>query len=90
MTSTVELRPRGGRSGRGPETDRGLFARLGRTVTAHPVKVAIGWLLIVVALVGISEVLGQPAPPQTAASELPAGYESARAQAVIDKAFGAE
>jgi putative drug exporter of the RND superfamily len=89
MTSTVELRSPVGRSGRRPDSDRGLFGRLGRTVTTHPGKVAIGWLLIIAALVGISTVLGQPAPSQAAASELPAGYESARAQSVIDQAFGA-
>jgi putative drug exporter of the RND superfamily len=89
MTTTIEQRSAAGRTGPGADTDRGLFARLGRTVTAHPVKVAFGWLLIVAALIGISAALGQPSPSQVAASELPAGYESARAQAAIDKAFGA-
>jgi hypothetical protein len=89
MTSTVEVSSAPGRSGRVPDNDRGLFARLGQTVTAHPVRVFFGWLLMVAALIGISAVLGQPTPSRSAASELPAGYESARAQAVIDKAFGA-
>jgi putative drug exporter of the RND superfamily len=89
MTITMERRSAAVRSGPGPDADRGLFARLGEAVTAHPVRVAFGWLLIVAALIGISAMLGQPAPSQTAASELPAGYESARAQAVIDNAFGA-
>ena len=44
-----------------------------------------GWA----ALVRISAILGQPMPSQVAASELPAGYQSARAQAMIDRAFGA-
>jgi uncharacterized membrane protein YdfJ with MMPL/SSD domain len=88
MTSTIELRSPAGQSGRGPGADRGLFARLGRAVTAHSVKVAFGWLLIVSALSVISAILGQPTPSQAAASEVPAGYESARAQAVIDKASG--
>ena len=89
MTTTIEPRSAARRTGRVPHNDRGLFARLGRTVTAHPVKVAFGWLLIVVALIGVSEALGQPTPLQSAASESPAGYKSARAQAVIDTAFGA-
>jgi putative drug exporter of the RND superfamily len=89
MAITYEPRYRAGGSGRGPDPERGFFARLGKTVTAHPVKVAFGWVLIVAALMGISAALGQPSPSQTAASELPASYESARAQAVIDKAFGA-
>ena len=72
-----------------PDPEPGLFARLGSTVTAHPVKVAFAWLLVVAASIGISAALGQPTPSQSAASQLPAGYESARAQAVIDKAFGA-
>ena len=88
MTTTTELRSAAGRSGPEPDTDRGLFARLGKYVTAHPVRVFVGWLVVVAALIGISAVIGQPAPSQSAASELPAGYESARAQAVIDKAFG--
>jgi putative drug exporter of the RND superfamily len=67
---------------------RGLFARLGQYVTTHPLKVALWWLVVVAAVMGISAVLGQPTPSQLAASQLPAGYESARAQAVIDKAFG--
>jgi putative drug exporter of the RND superfamily len=89
MTTTIEPRSAARRTGRVPDNDRGLFARLGRTVTAHPVKVAFGSLLIVAALMGISAILGQPTPSQAAASELPAGYESARAQALINKAFGA-
>jgi len=91
MTSTFQPGPAAaaGASGRAPETERGLFARLGRTVTAHPRKVAFGWLLVVAALTVISGALGQPTPSQSAASQLPVGYESARAQAVIDKAFGA-
>jgi uncharacterized membrane protein YdfJ with MMPL/SSD domain len=89
MTTTIEPRSAARRTGGVPDNDGGLFARLGQTVTAHPVKVAFGWLLVVVALIGISAALGQPTPSQSAASELPAGYESARAQAVIDKAFGA-
>ena len=52
----------GGRSGgaRGPE--RGFFAWLGPAVTAHPVTVALGWLLVVAGLFGVSSVLGQPSP----------------------------
>jgi uncharacterized membrane protein YdfJ with MMPL/SSD domain len=89
MTTTIELRSAAGPPGRGPDADRGLFARVGRTVTAHPVKVFLGWLIVVAALTGISAILSQPAPSQSAASELPTGHESARAQPVIDKAFGA-
>lgn len=89
MTTTIETRSAARRTGGVPDDDRGPFARLGQTVTAHPVKVAFGWLLVVAALMGVGAMLGQPAPSQAAASELPAGYESARAQAVIDKVFGA-
>src|SRR5215467_2018679 len=89
MIGTVHLDTAAGRSGRTQGPGRGLFARLGRTVTAHPGKVALGWLLVVAALMGISGVLGQPPPPSSVAGQLPAGYESARAQAAMDTAFGA-
>ena len=74
---------------RGQVPERGLFARLGRTVTAHPGRVALGWVLVVAALMAISAALGQSPPPSGEAAQLPAGYESARAQAAMDKAFGA-
>ena len=90
MTTTLQPRyTAGGGSDRAPDPGRGFFARLGTNVTAHPVKVAVWWLLIVAALIGISAVLGRPTPSPSAASELPAGYESARALAVTDRAFGA-
>ena len=78
----------GGRSGgrRGPE--RGWFAWLGRGVTSHPGMVAFGWLLVVAGLFGASSVLGQPSPSPAEAAQLPTGYESARAQAAADRAFG--
>ena len=79
----------GAGSERGQVPDRGLFARLGRTVTAHPVRVALGWVIIVAALTVISGAVGQAPPSSAAAGQLPAGYESARAQAVMDQAFGA-
>ena len=66
-----------------------LFARLGRTVTAHPGRVAAGWVLVVVSLMAISGALHQPPPSSAVAAQLPAGYESTRAQAAMDKAFGA-
>src|SRR5215469_5613170 len=75
--------------GRGPGQENGWFGRLGRTVTAHPGRVALGWLLVVAALLGISRLLGQPPASSAVATQLPAGYESARAQAAIDRAFGA-
>jgi RND superfamily putative drug exporter len=78
-----------GRPSRTQGPERGFFAWLGRAVTAHPGKVALGWLLVVGALFGVSSVLGQPSPPTSAAAQLPAGYESARAQAAMDRAFGA-
>ena len=77
-----------GRSGGGRGPERGWFARLGRGVTAHPGMVALGWLLVVAGLFGVSSVLGQPPPPSAVAAQLPAGYESVRAQAAVDRAFG--
>jgi RND superfamily putative drug exporter len=73
--------------GRGPK--RGWFAWLGRGVTAYPGMVAFGWLLVVAGLLGVSSLLGQPAPSPAESAQLPAGYESARAQAALDRAFGA-
>ena len=78
-----------GRSGGGRGPERGWFAWLGRGVTAHPAKVAFGWLLVVAGLLGVSSLLGQPAPSPAESAQLPAGYESARAQAALDRAFGA-
>jgi RND superfamily putative drug exporter len=78
-----------GRPGRRQGPERGFLTWLGRAVTAHPGKVALGWLLVVGTLFGVSSVLGQPSPSAAAAAQLPAGYESARAQAAIDRAFGA-
>src|SRR5262249_51215411 len=89
MTGTTHLSTATGRSGRGQGSGRGLFARLGQIVTAHPGKVALGWLLVGGALMAVSSALGQRPPSSSVASQLPAGYESARAQAVMDKAFGA-
>ncbi len=89
MTSTIRLSSAAGQSGRGQGPQRRLFGRLGRTVTAHPGRVALRWLLVVAALTAISAALGQPPPSSAAAAQLPAGYESARAQAAIDRAFGA-
>ena len=89
MTGTVHLSSAAGRSGRGQSPRRGVFARLGQIVTAHPGKVALGWLLIVGALFGLSSVLGQLSPSASVAAQLPPGYESARAQAAMDRAFGA-
>ena len=92
MSGTIQLgqadAPEVG-TGRGQVPGRGLFARLGRTVTAHPGRVAAGWVLVVVSLMAISAALGQSPPPSGEAAQLPAGYESARAQAAMDKAFGA-
>jgi RND superfamily putative drug exporter len=51
--------------------------------------VAFGWLLAVAGLFGVSSVLGQPSPSSAVAAQLPAGYGSARAQAAVDRAFGA-
>src|SRR5215472_4722739 len=87
MTSNTQ--PGAVHQGRGPGQESGWFARLGRTVTAHPGRVALGWLLVVAALLGISRLLGQPPASSAVATQLPAGYESVRAQAAIDKAFGA-
>jgi RND superfamily putative drug exporter len=89
MTSTTQLSTAAGNPGRRQGPARGVFARLGQIVTAHPGKVALGWLLVVGALIAISSALGQPPPSSSEATQLPAGYESARAQAVMDKAFGA-
>src|SRR6516225_1612141 len=89
MTGAVQLSTDADSPGHGQSPARGVFARLGQTVTAHPGKVAFGWLLVVAALMGISSVLGQPSPSSSVATQLPAGYESARAQAAIDRAFGA-
>src|SRR5215472_5105527 len=89
MTGSTHLSTAVGRAGRNPGTGRGLFARLGQIVTANPGKVALGWLLVVGALIAVSSALGQPPPSSSEASQLPAGYESARAQAAMDKAFGA-
>ena len=77
-----------GRSGGGRDPERGWFAWLGRVVTAHQGMVALGWLLVVAGLFGVSSVLDQP-PPSSVAAQLPAGYESVRAQAAVDRAFGA-
>ena len=92
MSGTIQLgqadAPEVG-TGRGQVPGRGLFARLGRTVTAHPGRVAAGWVLVVVSLMAISGALHQPPPSSAVAAQLPAGYESTRAQAAMDKAFGA-
>jgi RND superfamily putative drug exporter len=53
------------------------------------VTVALGWLLVVAGLFGVSSVLGQPSPSSAVAAQLPVGYESVRAQAAADRAFGA-
>ena len=94
MTGTTQLRTAASRSrrGQGPERGQGrgggLSARLGQIVTAHPGKVALGGLFVVAALITVSSALGQPPPSSSVAGQLPAGYESVRAQGVIDKAFG--
>jgi len=87
--TTIQLSSAAGRPGRRQGPERGFFAWLGRAVTAHPGKVALGWLLIVGALFGLSSVLGQLSPSASVAAQLPPGYESARAQAAMDRAFGA-
>jgi RND superfamily putative drug exporter len=51
--------------------------------------VALGWLLVVAALIGAGVAVGPSPSSASTAAQLPAGYESARAQAVMDKAFGA-
>jgi len=88
VTSTTQFNNAASHFGYGRGLERGPFVRLGRTVTAHPGKVALGWLLVVAALMGISGVLGQPRTSSSVAGQLPAGYESARAQAAMDTAFG--
>jgi RND superfamily putative drug exporter len=92
MSSTIQLGqaddPEVG-ADRAQVPERGLFARLGRTVTAHSGRVALGWVLVVGALMAISGTLHQPPPSSAVAAQLPAGYESTRAQAAMDKAFGA-
>lgn len=67
----------------------GVFASLGRFVTTHPGKVVLAWLVIVAGLMGISFALGLPGPSSSEAAQLPAGYESARAQQALNHAFGA-
>jgi putative drug exporter of the RND superfamily len=76
-------------AGRRQVPERGLFAWLGRVVTAHPVRVALGWVFIVAALAVIGGALGQAPASSAGAGQLPAGYESARAEAAMDQAFGA-
>src|SRR5215472_10789967 len=92
MSTTIQRghagSPEAGAEG-GLVPESGLFARLGRTVTAHPVRVALGWVIIVAALTVISGALGHAPPSSAEAGQLPAGYEPARAQAAIDQAFGA-
>ena len=68
---------------------RGVFARLGRVVVTHPGKVFLVWMLAVAALIGISALLGLPAPSRSEATQLPSTKESALAQHVMDAAFGA-
>lgn len=71
------------------ETPRGPFARLGRLVVAHPGKVFLVWVAVVIALMGISGSLGQPSPSRSESSQLPPSKESAKAQHALDAAFGA-
>jgi len=87
-TTATQVSTPADRSGGGRGRDRGLFGWLGRGVTAHPVMVTLGWLLVVAGLSAVSSVLGQPPPSSAEAAQLPAGYESARAQAAMDRAFG--
>src|SRR5215471_14327845 len=70
-------------------TARGPFARLGRLVVAHPGKVFLIWVAVVIALMGISSALGQPSPSRSESSQLPPSKESAKAQHALDAAFGA-
>jgi len=66
-----------------------VFTRLGNLVVAHPGKVFVVWMIAVGALIGISATLGQAAPSRSETTQLPSTKESARAQHVLDAAFGA-
>jgi putative drug exporter of the RND superfamily len=74
---------------RADQPPRCVFARLGRFVVTHPGKVFIVWMTVVAGLIAISAALGQPGRAKSEASQLPSGKESARAQHVMDAAFGA-
>jgi putative drug exporter of the RND superfamily len=72
-----------------PAPGRGVFARLGRAVVAHPGKVFAIWMIVVAALIAISVALGQPTASRSETSQLPSTKESAQAQHALDAAFGA-
>jgi RND superfamily putative drug exporter len=82
--TTVHERPAAGEP-----PPAGMFASLGRFVTARPGKVVLAWLVVVAGLTGISVALGLPGPSASQAAQLPARYESARAQQALNHAFGA-
>ncbi|MBO0806151.1 MAG: MMPL family transporter [Nocardiopsaceae bacterium] len=64
---------------------RGFFAALGRFVAGNPWKVIAAWIIVAVAVVATA-----PALPTTTneASFLPSNYESIKAQALQQHAFG--
>ena len=63
-----------------------MFARLGRTVVAHPWRIIGVWVVAAVALVGFAPNLGDITETDQTAF-LPARYESVQAQEIADSAF---
>ncbi len=63
-----------------------MFARLGRSVVAHPWRVITVWVVAAVALVGFAPNLSDITETDQTAF-LPAKYESVQAQEIADSAF---
>jgi RND superfamily putative drug exporter len=64
-----------------------MFAQLGRAVTRRPVTVIAIWLALVAAALAVSGALGTASPSSNEAGDLPSHYESAQAQAILDREF---
>src|SRR5262245_52815984 len=63
-----------------------MFARLGSIVTAHPWRVIAVWIAAVAVIVPLAPSIASVSSSDQA-SFLPSSYESARAQALADRAF---
>jgi len=91
-TQTATSRAAGPTSGKVSDSDRGqvsVFHKLGRVVTRHPVYVVAAWLVVILGAValGLGSADKWHVKASSQASQLSKQYESARAQAVADRAF---
>src|SRR5215471_11116666 len=88
LAADVRSNPAGKVSG----SDRGdviVFHQLGRAVTRHPIHVVAAWLIVILGAValGMGNAGKWHVKASSHASQLSNQYESARAQAVADRAF---